>query len=641
MRSSASAAEPQRGGAPDPYSTNSDRSPVEFTFNLGPPPQANRAAPLLYASVPGRASALGNDEAVFLDPASGRTHVMTQQVLAAMDRCRQFKPMDAHVDAIVASQPGLAGQQVAVRRVLEGLATRGLLLTDQQLMTRFSAVAPETALPFAGAFIRACNRPAQLQRLLESLTQYETRFAAGRRYVVLDDSSDATARASQRRMLGDFARASGADAVLLDRDGWESLVDAAAAAVPASAGAARALMSRRNAVPGGGAGMNLAMLLSAGSRLALLDDDFAFPLHRHPNFHPGLLFDQRGWAAHTFPEVAAALAAGTPSDADPFDLHLALCGQRLGAITRGVPDCRLDGGPLHGLDLSRNRLLDPQRRVIATLNGHRGQSGADSLNWLFLLPPAARASMSRDRATFLATLDDPAVWYGTAGFTVSARGNYTPFCVDNRSLMPCTLATGRGEDAMFAALSQVMYPDDVVIDTPFAIAHVQESVRDRKGSLARAERPGSMKCFADFALDVGPDLRAADPALRLAGLAARLRDLAGADDAGIQSYLAEYLAYRRSRMIEALQRSLASAGDVPEGWALEVKRLIEANARALADGGIARLGGWPDDVGAPDVAMRFRADAVALADAVEGWPALWAWGREHGESWLERHRVSA
>lgn len=599
------------------------------------------AAPLLYASVPGRASSLGNGEVVFYDETGGRTHVMTEQVLGAMDLCRQFRPLDAHVQAIVAAQPALAGQQAAVRRVLEGLGSRGLLLSDQQLATRFDAVAAEPEIPFAGVFIRACNRPAQLGRLLESLAAYEDRFGARRRYVLLDDSSEPSAVAAHRELARDFAERSGAPVVLMDRSHWAGVVAAASGALPSHSASIAWLLSHPDGRFGGGAGRNLSLLLSAGSRFAQLDDDFVLPLHRHPDFQSGLAFDMRSWAARTFSDVPEALAAGRPEEGDPFALHLAICGQRLGHIVRTVPGCALDARQLRDLDFSRNRLLAPQRRVRETVNGHRGQSGAESLSWLFLLPPAASATMRRSREALLASLEDPAVWHGTSSFSVAARGNYSSFCVDNSRLMPCTNPAGRGEDGLFSSLAALMHPEDVVVDMPHAIGHVQETARDRRASLGRPERPPPTLLFVDLARDVAPDLRAADPARRLAGFAARLRDLADAGERGLQSYLGEYLAYRRSRMIAALQQALANATEVPEGWAAEVKRMIEVNARALGEGGTARLAGWPQDADAATCADLFRRETDALAAAFDAWPTLWQWGREHGESILERHRIDA
>jgi hypothetical protein len=151
------------------------------------------------------------------------------------------------------------------------------------------------------------------------------------------------------------------------------------------------------------------------------------------------------------------------------------------------------------------------------------------------------------------------------------------------------------------------------------------------------------RCVVELARDASADLHASDPAHRLQGMAFRLRDLAAADDAGIQSWLGEFLAYRRSRKIEALQRSLASAAgsDLPAGWASELKRLIEANARALSANEPARLAGWPEDADVATCATLFRAQARALAAGLEAWPEVWAWGREHGEAWLERLRIGS
>jgi hypothetical protein len=615
---------------------------VDFQIDFGSRPLTPAAAaPLLYASVPGRASSLGNGEVVFYDEASERTHVMTEQVLGAMDLCRQFRPLDAHVQSIIAAQPALAGQQAAVRRVLEGLGSRGLLLTDQQLATRFDAVAAEPETPFAGVFIRAFNRPTQLGRLLESLLAYEHRFGARRRYVLIDDSSEPAALAAHRDLARDFAKRSGAPVVLMDRSHWDGVIDAASSALPTHAAAVAWLLARTEGRFGGGAGRNLSLLLSAGRRFAQLDDDFVLPLHRHPDYQPGLVFDKRGWNPRTFVDLRSALAAGTPEEIDPFALHLALCGQRLGRIAKTVPGCALDSRHLRELDFSRNRLLFPHRRVRETVNGHRGQSGAESLSWMFLLPPAASAAMRSSRETFLASLEDPAIWHGTSSFHIAARSNYSSFCIDNARLMPCVNPVGRGEDALFSSLASLMHPEDVVIDVPYAIAHVQEAARDRRATLGKPERPPPTTVFADFARDVTSDLRAEDPARRLAGFASRLRDLAAAGERGLQSYLGEYLAYRRSRMIAALQSSLANASDVPEGWATEVKRMIEVNARALGEGGTARLAGWPQDADAATCANLFRNEADALASALEAWPALWEWGREHGEALLDRHRVDA
>src|SRR5688572_30997685 len=57
----------------------------------------------------------------------------------------------------------------------------------------------------------------------------------------------------------------------------------------------------------------------------------------------------------------------------------------LASVTRRVEGCRLGVEELRGVDCSRTPTLRPNLRVLATVNGHRGHSGAASLGWLFLL----------------------------------------------------------------------------------------------------------------------------------------------------------------------------------------------------------------------------------------------------------------
>lgn len=612
---------------------------MDFKIDFGTQSLAPTAANApLYASVPGRAAALGGEEVVFYDEGLDRTHVMTMQVLQAMDLCREFRTLDAHVAAIVKALPALERQQPAVRRVLEGLRSQGLLVSDVTVLDRFEAdTAPRNA-PFAGVFVRACNRPAQLERLLRSLLDYEARFGAKRRYVVLDDSTDAAAVARHAQLLREFAERSAAPVSHVHRDAWDGIVDALAADAPEHAHAARGVLSR-GAASGGGIGMNLALLLSAGSRLALLDDDFVLPLHRHPAYRPGLVFGRSGWASRTFPDPQSAMDAGEPDARDPFDLHLAICGETLACVTHHADGCRLGVDELRGLDLSRTPTLRADARVLATVNGHRGHSGAASLGWVFGLDPAGRAGMLRDPDTYAAWLDNPAVWSGAARHTVSPRGGYTPFAVDNTRLLPCTAPDGRGEDALFANLAQLAYRRDVVVDMPFAIGHLQEGTRSRRNTLAQPERPSVAQCFADLVAPLGDVLVATDPAARLSGAASRLRDLGAADTRALQAYLREYLGHRRSTRIEALQRAHAAAADAPDAWRADLRGQIEANGRSLTQGSVPRLGGWPESVDAEEGSALLRDAANRLAAGLEAWPALWALARDRGAAWIERAGV--
>ena len=613
---------------------------MDFKIDYGSRP-LTPATPVntpLYASVPGRASALGNGEVVFYDETLERTHVMTMQVLQAMDLCREFRTLDAHVDAIVQAQPALARQQAAVKRVLEGLRSQGLLVSDVTVLDRFQADTTPRNAPFAGVFIRACNRPLQLERLLRSLLDYEQRFAAKRHYTVIDDSTDVGAVTRHASLLAEFAQRSGAPVSHVQRDAWNAIVEDIVGVAPLHADAARGVL-QRGATGGGGLGINLALLLSAGARLALLDDDFVLPLHRHAGYREGLDFGRGGVATNTFADFDAAMAAGAGFDGDPFDLHLGLCGETLASITTHVDGCSIGVEQLRGLNYSRTPTLRPDPRVLATVNGHRGHSGTAGLGWIFMLDPAERAAMLRDDDGYRAWLENPAVWTGRAAFNVSARGNFTPFAIDNSRLMPCTMPTGRGEDALFASLARTTYPRDVVIDMPFAIGHQQEGSRGQRASLAQAERPGVPQCFADLVAPLGEVLVATDPAARLDGAAARLRDLGGADTRALQAYLREYLAHRRSQRIEALQRCYAAAKDAPEPWLADMRTQIEANGKAVSVGGVARLAGWPDDVDADAASALLREDANRMADGLEAWPQLWAIASERREAWLDRTRV--
>src|SRR3954447_24113369 len=84
----------------------------------------------VYASEDGRVASLSSQECIFLVKRSGEPHVMTFQVLQALDLCREFRTLDEHAGRIQSTIAGLAGKRDDIRRVLEGLVQRQLLVSD-------------------------------------------------------------------------------------------------------------------------------------------------------------------------------------------------------------------------------------------------------------------------------------------------------------------------------------------------------------------------------------------------------------------------------------------------------------------------------------------------------------------------------
>lgn len=596
-------------------------------------PRVSSPSGPLYASVDGRVSSLSNGEVVFFDLATEQLHVMTEQVLGAMDLCRPFRTLDEHNQALRQAIPALAQQADAVKRVLESLIARGLLISDDDYLKRLSAVDAAPPAEFSGLFIRACDRPAQVRRLLESLLDYERRHSPRRRYVLIDDSRQGDNAREHRRLLTEFAAEAGVPVQYVGAEAWTAVADLVARAtgrVAQSDWLLRRMPERR--VHGGGLAMNLIAVLAAGRRYALLDDDFLFPLRLHPEADGRVDLGATGqMPARFFGGVDAALAAGREYDRDPLQDHLDACGASVGALLGGHALFGLGRNELRGLAPSALPHLAPGNRVIATVNGHRGHSGSATTAWLFTLDGKSRDGLWAERDSYLRHIDSPSLWYGPARTRLQAQGNFTPFMVDGSGLLPYTNPAGRGEDQLFASLCRLLEPQSLSAHLPTAVGHLQEQERSRAASLKQAFSPGFNAYLADMALTSASEFHAADRGARLRGFAARLRDMSGASDATILGELREHLAYTRSSLVNRMQAVLHGATGAPVYWQADLRQLIEVHGKALVQGGVPRLGDWEPQLDAAGCAQRYRESMSLHAEALELWPEVWAIARDQRE----------
>lgn len=595
----------------------------------------------LYAAADGRVAGLGADEAVFYDPASDRSHVMTAQVLQALGLCRDMQPLDVHVARICQQIPALQQQPAAVKRVLEGLAARGLLVNDDSFMLRMSRVAPLDPAPVSGLFIRSCDRPAQLKAMLQSFIDAPAEVLPAQRVVVVDDSRSEAAVAEHARMLAHFAAAFPLPVHHVDSARWQAISSEIATSLPQSAAVLGTLLHHDPAFKGkrgGGQGRNLITLLSAGSRYLLLDDDCYFPLSRHPAGADEMGFGDAAWGVHSYASRSEALAAGEPLEG-AIGRHLALCGRRLGELMGAGRPIALDRRMLRGSLPSTDPSLRGEARVAMTLNGHRGASGGSGISWQLLLDAQARAGYASDDARYRTLRSDLPVWFGFKRFRAQRQAKFTPFAVDNGRLTPCTSPFGRGEDAVFNALVSLGDAEALQLNVPWAVAHRPEDERDRSSLFSEPDTPDVNHCLAELISHVASDLYADSAGARYGVMAARLADLAAGSDATLVSYLREYLAYRRSMLISELKRLLQSDPQLPEALAGDLQAQIEINARAVFERPAPRLAGWAPGSTAEQCAAAFRAEAQVLADGLQAWPEVWELARERSARWLEESRV--
>lgn len=609
-----------------------------YTINLGS--QREHQGPL-FASVAATANTLGNTEAVMRETDTGRTAIMTLQVLEAMDLCREFQTLDQHVRTVCGSLQGLQGQETAVRNVLHNLASRGLLIEADAWLSRLREHRSEAPAPFRTVIIRTADRPQCVRALLESLRAYEARWRPGHRYLLVDQSEDRAAHAENAAALEDFSASSGCRSLHFDRTQMARRLRELQQALPAQTEALAYLLdAERHRIGYHGAygvATNWASLLTAGERCVLLDDDYLLPIRLHPDWQRGLKFGPQPVIDGVFAGVDQALAQGLDCEHDPLDLHAELCGHSLAALLGQRPLLALNASNLRGLAPSRLPQLRADARVIATSQGRRGDAAGISLNWLLMQPPVVLEARLSDRDIYQGQVQRPAVWSGGAHFQLVEHRSFPSFMLDGSRLLPPAPPMGRGEDALFSACLETLHPQALQMELPLAIGHRGLNALERGDVFNQPSTPSFAEMVVSQVRAWAPDMRGVGVRQRLNLLAAQLADLAAMDARSANAYMDAYLLDHRAGLIAAMQGLLLEMPKGPGHWAADVRSQIEANGLALTAGDPPRFAEWPGRVDAEQSATLFRDYLQPLSAALPAWMEAFEWAREQAPRWIEGH----
>ncbi len=201
-----------------------------------------------------------------------------------------------------------------------------------------------------------------------------------------------------------------------------------------------------------GANRNAALLMAAGQRMLMVDDDTRGEL--------------RG-------NRASGLCLGGPGD--PTDIRFfENRDEALSAGTRIDADVAAEDAQYLGMQLSDGS------RVRLVSHGVAGDSGFYSpAHLLWLTSPSTGRRLRSSDATLATAMRSREVFRMVEQRTVT-RGTVcmaTAIGLDNRDLLPPFLPVGRNEDGFFGNLLHRTMPDAVTMHLPIAVAHVPSEIR--------------------------------------------------------------------------------------------------------------------------------------------------------------------
>ena len=554
------------------------------------------------AAVPGHAAPLDGERMLWQQHGGPRVAALPAIEATVLAHAGRFETHAYHLEAIVAATR-LPRERIDA--ALTRLAEQGLLLPLAAFVPA-AAAAPPPPPPLL--CIRTCARPASLGLLLQSLLEDERRFDLRRRYVVIDDTPP-DADAATRGEVEAFARRSGSDVRLLDGAERARLLGWLGKDVDPCAD----LFDRRALdSASGGRAWNWALLLAAGGTLGLLDDDFRFPMRLPRGAAPEIDLVTEYALETEFLDGPDGLRQLAPPDEDPYALLLRLLGQPAGALLRKHGHAPQSARLRSAASLA---CLAPPAQVAAICGGIHGALNYDSSIHLSMPNRSTLGSLFKPPFDER-RLEGEDLWQGRRRPHFMTTGGFTPLLLDARALLPPTGTLGKSDDGLFNALLSTCAPAALAMAVPASIGHFPPAGRARRAAAEQSAIEDVSIFCAGVALSIAPMLRSTDRALRLAAVAALMRDLAGGSDEAIAGIYGAWRDRLLLGTLQGLQRSLRESGaSAPPTWIEHVRRAIAANEAALRE-----------RVVPPARVALARSALEQLARALVAWPALWARG---------------
>lgn len=600
---------------------------IEYNLNLDiarPPPASPEE---LYVFDALRLYPLSEDQRLAFNPRNGQRTVVKGDVQVLLSLCDRFRTLSEHADFIAGRLDYPNRSRETIMAVLEQLRAAGMMVNAAEWLERVDAPA---ASPLAhGDWVLAittCDRPALLQQLLDSCIDHLTPEIRPDRVLLLDDSRRPEHVRANRNIWSTWLGRCGLSGEYWGRPERVGLCQDLQRNFSDAASTIDWLLSPE-AFPDDaftvGQNRNLALLLTTGHRLLLLDDDCRLQPWRHPFCQDRLRVGRVPIEVIPYTDRERILDEVRAAACNPFEEHLRLLGAGLRQAFEHVGQPWRDTAWLKDLDGASRARLSADSAVRITMNATLGDPGTDGMSWLYTRPTES----TRRVADYLQRLPEgidherlfwkgwPAhrLMYDEVLMTTTLTG------VDNRVATTCLLPTGRVEDVMLGDGMQALHPDALLFAFHWALPHDPEPRRYWRRPSAHAEHaaPGP-DWFLGYSIDhVRKGCEVRDPDARLAYLACRYRELANTPDEMLKAllesrYLQQQAAWNKAYLENRASGQALMGQTLSPAWQADIAVLAERSSERLLE---------PFELSA-DGRNRFRDLAARYADALRLWSEL-------------------
>ncbi|MBL6821843.1 MAG: hypothetical protein ISQ67_07880 [Luminiphilus sp.] len=555
--------------------------------------------------------------------------ILQPQLAQALSQCQPFRSLEGHAAQIMRGSPEMSEDRADVINTLQAVCDAGLMESSEQAWQRLveQKVWPQDT--GCRIFILTCDRPKALARLLSGLhAQALPPQVEG--ICVIDDSRDPACATENEQLLTQAQDRTGLPLSHFDISAREALITTLKEQLPDCAEEIGFLLERARwgQAPTFGLARNLTLLLSAGKRALVFDDDVIPEAITPPLAATQMTVGSANDRQAVFYANEDALnqhALALPDS--PVSLMLNHLGKPLGdVLASSLP------GPqaLAGWDGELLARFTAQSPVLMTQCGSWGDPGTGSGEWAyFLQQPSVQRLLALD-SDLEQTLAARSSWFGYRGPTVSQYGTLSQLTgLANHTLLPPYPPAGRGEDIFFGLLLQRMYPTSAVWNEGWAIRHAPLEDRASRGALSPLDVKAGMATVGDWIGREPADQWGQTPETNLVAVSEQIMRLSTMDNHALAELANQEAVSKASSLlrrcfehIDCLAQLESEPGYPQWRGFLEqtrdqlVQRIQTPNADPLS-ASITASGG--------EAALRGRAQQ--LAGALKAWPKIWGAAR--------------